>query len=65
MNESEIAFIGICVIAGIIFGPLISIWALNTLFGLSIPFTFATWFASLWISGIIAGGAKMAVNNKS
>ena len=37
----------------IVFAPLISIWALNTLFNLDIAYTIATWFASLWINFII------------
>lgn len=39
----------------IIFGPLITIWALNLIFGLTIPTTFATWFAILWLGGVVNG----------
>jgi hypothetical protein len=36
----------------IIFGPFLTIWALNTLFPvLAIPFTLETWFASIILSG--------------
>lgn len=45
------------IIAAIIFGPLVTIWALNLLFGLKIAFTFWTWLATLWITAIF-GGAK-------
>lgn len=31
----------------VIVGPLITIWAVNTLFNLSIPFTFDTWVATI------------------
>ena len=31
----------------LIFGPLLVVWALNTLFLLGIPFTLSTWFATL------------------
>ena len=34
-------------VALVIFGPLITIWAVNTLFGLTIPWTFDTWLATL------------------
>ena len=37
----------------IVCGPLASIWAVNTLFGLTIPFTFETWAASLILTGAI------------
>lgn len=45
-------------IALIVFGPLISIWALNLLFGLTIPYTLATWFAVLWLSGSGAAASR-------
>lgn len=33
----------------IIFGPHVTIWAVNLLFGLSIPHNWYTWFAVLWL----------------
>ena len=53
MTNSTIALLFVVFIAAIIASPLISIWAINTLFGLNIPFEFATWFAALWINAII------------
>lgn len=39
----------------VIFGPLITIWSLNTLFPvLAIPSNIATWFAALWVFGFFA-----------
>ena len=39
----------------IIFGPLITIWSLNTLFPvLDIPTNITTWFATLWIFAFTA-----------
>lgn len=39
----------------IICGPLITIWALNTLFpALAIDYTFETWLATLLLQGIFA-----------
>ena len=43
-------------VAVIIFAPLISIWSLNTLFGLGIAYTFWTWAAIMWLQGIAFGG---------
>jgi hypothetical protein len=41
------------ILAGV-FGPLISIWALNTLFPLlAIPYTFETWLAVICIKGLL------------
>lgn len=47
-------------IALLIAGPLITIWALNTLFPvLAIPFTFWTWLAMLVLScGLFYKGSK-------
>jgi hypothetical protein len=43
----------------VIFGPLITIWSLNTLFPmLAIPTNVATWFATLWIFGFFAMKGK-------
>ena len=47
----------IFVVALIICGPFITIWSLNTLFGLAIAMTFKTWFATLWIGAIVGSGA--------
>ena len=40
----------------IIVGPLLSIWALNTLFPvLAIPYTFETWLAVMLVGGMFRG----------
>lgn len=46
-------FVIVFVAAIIVFGPLASIWAINTLFNLTIPYTLETWAASLILSGAI------------
>jgi len=41
------------VVAVVIGGPLVSIWALNTLFPvLAIPYTFETWLAAMALAGV-------------
>ena len=35
-------------------GPLVAIWALNTLFGLAIAYSFKTWFATAWLGLMLA-----------
>jgi hypothetical protein len=43
----KIALLIILVVVGVIVGPLLTIWALNTIFpSLTIPFTFWTWLAA-------------------
>jgi hypothetical protein len=44
------------IIAVIVFGPLLGIWSLNTLFPmLSIPYTWQTWAAYFLIFGSLTG----------
>jgi hypothetical protein len=43
------------VIAVIVLAPFATIWSINTLFGLTIPFTFDTWCASLILGGVVSG----------
>lgn len=43
-------------VAVIVAGPLLSIWALNTLFPvLAIPYTFETWAAMALVGGVFQG----------
>ena len=47
----------ICIIAiPIIEVPLITIWCLNVLFSLTIEYSFATWFAVIWLCALILVG---------
>lgn len=43
------------VLAAIIFWPLLVIWSLNLLFGLTIPFTLGTWFAVFVLIAAVRG----------
>ncbi len=43
------------IILVIIFAPLVTIWALNTLFLLAIPYTFWTWLAVLILGSHFQG----------
>ena len=38
----------------IVIMPYAAIWSLNTLFALTIPFTFDTWCAAVVLSGIVS-----------
>lgn len=40
----------------LIFAPFASIWSLNTLFALSIEYTFDTWAAALILGSVVGGG---------
>lgn len=50
-----VALIFIVIVLAIIGGPLLTISALNLLFGLAIPKTFFTWLSMLWLQWLIVG----------
>lgn len=47
-----VGLIGLIILL-IIFGPLATIWALNTVFSLNIAYTFWTWLGTLVLQSII------------
>ena len=51
MRTFGLIFAAVCII---IIMPIIIIWALNLLFGLVIPYTLNTWFATLILGGIVS-----------
>ena len=54
ITMNNVFFYLVLIIALIVFGPLCSIWALNTLFPvLAIPYTFETWLAMILLGGVI------------
>jgi len=53
---SKFTILLILLFALIIFGPLLTIWSLNTLFPvLAIPYSIETWLATVVIAGIFRG----------
>ena len=53
---SKVSLLLIVLLVAIIFGPLVTIWSLNTLFPvLAIPYSIETWVAALIIGGIVRG----------
>lgn len=53
-NFAVIGFIVVVALV-VIFGPLCTIWALNTLFTLNIAYSLETWAASFILTSIISG----------
>ena len=41
------------VLIAVAFGPIFSIWAVNLLFGLTIPVTFYTWLSAFWLAAVV------------
>lgn len=58
MNSTKLAvvlvFLALIVVVSIL-GPIFTIWSLNTLFGLQIPYTFTSWLAVLWLMTVLHG----------
>lgn len=57
LKRTGIALGVVLIVFLIIAGPFMTIWALNTLFGLSIAYTFTTWLATVWF-GLIFGARR-------
>jgi hypothetical protein len=53
---SKISLLLIVLFVAVVFGPLLTIWSLNTLFPvLAIPYSIETWLATAVIAGIVRG----------
>ncbi len=51
---NKIVALAVLVVTIVLLGPLISIWALNTLFSLGIAYTFWTWLAMAWVGAVLS-----------
>lgn len=51
-------FILLIIAVVVIGGPLLLIWAVNTLFATGIGYNLATWFAALILGGVVSSNAK-------
>ena len=45
-------------VLGMVFGPLATIWSINTLFQTEIGFTFVNWTAVMWLQLFVIAGLK-------
>lgn len=63
MNGSIIVFT-IGLIIAVAFGPLATIWSINTLFTLTIPYTLETWGAVVWLSMVTFGNVVSTIKSK-
>lgn len=53
------------IVVAIVLGPLLSIWAINTLFpATNIPYTLETWAAALLLASTIHGSTIFGKSNK-
>ena len=60
-----VAIIGalVALLAVIIAAPLLTIGALNTLFGLNIAYTFSTYLSVMWLNITTFGGLSVAIRS--
>lgn len=56
-TKLQIALVITIALLLIIIGPLVCIWALNTLFAVGIAYNFWTWLAAFWFL-LVVGGIK-------
>ena len=57
MSSSTIIAILIVAVA-VVIGPIATIWSLNTVFSLGIPYTIWTWLGVAWLQILIYNGAR-------
>jgi hypothetical protein len=66
MNDAIKAVCIILLVCAIVIGgPLMTITAINELFGTKIEFTFMTWLSAFWLSAIAAGGVTTKYTKKN
>lgn len=53
----------IVIVAVLVAVPFMTIWSINALFGLGIPYNLTTWAASWWVGFIFGGGAYVMGRN--
>lgn len=58
MTKSPMVALVLIVLLLVGLGPMLTIWSLNLLFGLTIALTFKTWFAAAWLGGLVSGGFR-------
>jgi len=50
----KVVLLSALIVVVVVFGPIVTIWSLNTLFpALAIPTNMATWFATLWLGSFL------------
>ena len=60
MKSTVIILAVVAIILAVIFGPWITIWAMNTLFpALAIPYTFETWLATILLGMALRGNVSV------
>jgi len=64
MDTDDIVIVGlvILIVLVVVFAPLLIIWSLNTLFGLTITYTIKTWLAAL-VLGALVGGSLVRIGD--
>ena len=59
MKSAAVFGFVVLAIVAIVFGPLLVIWSLNTLFPvLAIPYALETWFATAVLNGMVFAGRR-------
>lgn len=56
MTTQQAAYALVGIVALVILTPHVTIWAVNTLFDLSLGHGFLNWLAALWLNSLAASG---------
>lgn len=58
MNSLSTVVVILVLVTALTIGPLITLWVLNTLFALALPYTIKTWLAALILNLTVAARVK-------
>lgn len=58
-SENTLVVILIAALIAVLIAPLVLIWSLNTLFGLTIAYGFYEWLAGLFLLGFVKTSVKV------
>jgi len=58
-SENTLVLILIAALIAVLIAPLMLIWSLNTLFGLTIAYGFFEWLAGLFLLGFVKTSVKV------
>lgn len=64
MNNLKLVLLIVVLLLIVALAPFATIWSMNTLFSLSIEYTFWTWLATVWISLVTFGGLHSSIRAK-
>lgn len=59
-TEAKLVALIVIVLLSLIFGPLIAIWCVNTLFAAGVEYSLLNWFCALLLLGMVKGSTTVS-----